>query len=207
LGGKTAQRIEQAQLKPPSSSPSLKPITTDNQLPTPPNEEDSAGGTSKLKSVAPFKSNANSEYGGWPTPRSNVASCASSPPQLDDIELPNFGDGHSFEDTSAMNTLFLGSQHYNFPDPSAKISPASSNGAEPNHEDVENWRMHHFEDGLPPRGIQDAPFDSEALPLGWRGVDSPNGSSASDMNPFSDANVEKEAYHTNFNELHIPYSP
>lgn len=194
LGGKTSEKIEEARLKPPKMGSSPEPIAIDT-LPTPPNEktyiEDGMSGLAALENQNMGMLRPSGSEG-WPTPRSNLSnpgSSSSSPPRLDEIELPSFEDSH-YEDPASFDPLATASQQFDFPDPSSKASVTSSDEVEPDLDG--NWREQQFEGGL---SHQEGRFDVN-FSSSWSKQASPARSNASDTDPFSDANVQKGVDHT-----------
>lgn len=194
LGGKTYVKIEEARLN-LKASPSPDPIVIDTQLPTPPSEKNASYFGTELTTglvnlelpKGPLRPTGSD---GWPTPRSNVSnsgSPASSPPALED-GLPSFEDAPYDELLQTnLDPLQIASQQFDFPDPSNKGSPTSSNEAEPDldepFDDDTPWNDQHFD--LPDPLLQRSPDWA-----GLRRMESPTGSNNSDMNPFSDANAQ-----------------
>jgi ubiquitin carboxyl-terminal hydrolase 4/11/15 len=157
---------------------------------------------------------ANHASDGWPTPRSNAQSSpTSTPPPLEDTELPSFDKSQYDELVNAsLDPLQIASQrydlpdslskpspiatdldyvhvgsHWDLPDSSSKASPTSSNEAEP---DLDS--DHNGHDWSVPRGIVGA----------LQGLDSSQGweessalysdSSSSDAHPLADLNTGEE---------------
>jgi ubiquitin carboxyl-terminal hydrolase 4/11/15 len=126
---------------------------------------------------------ANSASDGWPTPLSIARSSpASSPPPLDDKELPSF-ENSQFDEIlqTPLDPLQIASHQYDFPDPSAGVSPTSSTGAEPDL-DHADWGLSQFED------LQTMDSSTEWEAMSPRYSDSSN----SEANPFADANTQKK---------------
>lgn len=149
----------------------------DVQLPTPPSE-------SAAPTPFPFPLAQRPSSAGYLTPRSNSRSTpASSPPPLDDVDPPTFEDSQNDElliPEDGLGPLEIASQQFDFPDPSARASPTSSNEAEPDYDD-------------PP--ASSSLFRRNADINCWvannNGLPSPVGSDSDMMNPFSDANLQK----------------
>lgn len=126
--------IEAAKQK--AAAPSLEEDAP-AQLPTPPSEEQAefrptqALTTEWLGSILP--SDAMLGEGSWLTPQSNARSSpASSPPPLDDVDLPTFEESQDeslLQET--LDPLVLATHQFDFPNPSSSNSPTSSNEAEP----------------------------------------------------------------------------
>lgn len=126
---------------------------------------------------------ANSASDGWPTPLSIARSSpASSPPPLDDKELPSF-ENSQFDEMvqTSLDPLQIASHQYYLPDPSAEVSPTSSTGVEPDL-DKSEWGFPQFDD------LQTMDSSTE-----WENL-SPqySDSSSSEANPFADANIQKK---------------
>ncbi|KAH7927348.1 cysteine proteinase [Leucogyrophana mollusca] len=186
LGGKSHEKIEDARLKSSIVTEASTTTPADNQLPTPPSES----------TTPAFVMLQPSADVGWPSPQSNSRSSpASSPPPLDDGDPPSFEDS-KYDDAinpSNLDPLSLASHRFDFPDPSWKASPTSSNEAEPDCDDA------------PSPSCSPSQVDSRSGSFGTRlrraaswtdesgMLPSPAGSD-SDLNPFSDANTEKHTY-------------
>jgi ubiquitin carboxyl-terminal hydrolase 4/11/15 len=176
-------------------------VTIEAQLPTPPNEttpeDDVTIHGSKFKDREVYGPARPPQGEDWLTPRShnvsNGGSMGSSPPQLDEIELSTFDTAPAFAHMSALNDLLIGPQ-FNFPDPSSKASPTSSNEAEPDLDDDRPEGDIWPAGADQPRLYQhvDAPFgDSFSTAMPWNSPQSPHGSATSDPNPFTDVNAEE----------------
>lgn len=130
LGGKTHTKIEEARLKQPTASASSTTIGVDTQLATPPNEPNhfyTNSGPSKLTSVSGLTSIPA-------TSRSNSRSSpASSPPPLDDPDLPSFEQSQMDNSLPGLSQAMMEFTRgdFQFPNPLSKGSPTSSNEAEP----------------------------------------------------------------------------
>lgn len=175
LGGKTHHRIEEARRKPKANAE--EGMVIDTQLPTPPSED-----SGYMTSLPP----SQTLPGPWAlrSQRSNAGSSVASP-SLED--LPALEDSQPHDQfTHELDPPAISSQSFDFPDPSAKASPTSSNEAELDS-DIEDLVSDEgnptFEVGV-----------SEVVPgnsPGHSRVGSPSSlSSVSDMNPFSDANMQ-----------------
>jgi ubiquitin carboxyl-terminal hydrolase 4/11/15 len=182
LGGKTFEKIEEARRKPTKTDPSPEPIVIDARLPTPPNENSYMVDEMSNLAVVVGRSVEASKPSGvddWPTPRSNlsnVGSPESSPPLLEEIELSNF-DESQYEDSTSLDPYMISSQQFNFPDPSSKASPTSSDEVEPDIDlDSVSPTQHRTSFPVSPT---------------W----SRRGSNASDVNPFSNSNLQKDDNH------------
>ncbi|KIJ65708.1 hypothetical protein HYDPIDRAFT_110858 [Hydnomerulius pinastri MD-312] len=172
LGGNTQQKIEAAREKSAEIVDAAPSSAT--QLPTPPNE-----------SVAlTFAYPQKSQGAGWLTPQSHSKSSpSSSPPPLDDGDLPNFEDSQQDQLISGGNlrSLLMDEPSFEFPDPSYKASPTSSNEVEIDDDPEELRRQ--FDDS-PTRASEHVWHDTEDF------LPSPVDSN-SPSNPFSDANSQK----------------
>lgn len=123
------------------------------QLPTPPSEGQvevlPAQGLSAelLSNMLPPDSGLSE--GSWPTPQSNARSSpSSSPPPLDDADPPSFEE--ALDDRilqSPFDPLEISNQRFEFPDPSSRNSPTSSNEAEPDVDIEDLWERHAGERG------------------------------------------------------------
>ena len=135
-------------------------------------------------------------------PRSLLAS-STPPPALDDAFVnTQFTHSHfdKFESNqfngpfSQYDDLFLQTANqFDFPDPTSKGSPSSSNEAQGDFEDAsqEPWG------NMLSYGSAD---ESE----GQAGQGPSPGSSASDVNPFSDANLQKQESRDGTSRIEIP---
>lgn len=194
LGGKTYQKIQAARLKPPVQLGDgvMKTDVPEKQLPTPPNE--STGSAIQERGLLPFDPSMRKveppQDPRWYL-RSNGSNTASSMPSPPD-DPPDFEESQS--DTliaESVDPLLLSSQRFDFPDPSNKGSPTSSNEAEidldSDHEEARPYSV----------GVWEASGDNSPDWDGLSGgIGSPSSSSISDMNPFSDANVQKSDHDT-----------
>lgn len=156
----------------------------DTQLPTPPNEPTLSyppvSSTSLMHpttSIPPISSSRWNLRSG----NSNRGSSIPSPPD----DPPDFDESQShIPDT--LDPLMISSERFDFPDPSNKASPTSSNEAEADPDDLD-----------PNAWANDEPFSigvQEVSPTGspdWNGRTSPSSDSLSDTNPFADANAQK----------------
>ncbi|GBE86464.1 cysteine proteinase [Sparassis crispa] len=140
LGGKSYARVEAAKSKPKS----LESVQQEqSQLPTPPDEPIVKSAFESQPQFASLKRAATERFtslpirrqyeDGWPTPQSDSRSSPdSSPPPLDDGDPPP-----SFEESqspTSLDALALSAHQLDYPDPSSRGSPTSSNEAEPDLE-------------------------------------------------------------------------
>ncbi|KAF9460519.1 hypothetical protein BDZ94DRAFT_1265773 [Collybia nuda] len=178
LGGKTHHKIEEARLK---STTNKDHVTIDTQLPTPPNEDESGFSGSGLAKLAVINQSPGLQLDDPWVPRYTSGSSAPTPPHNDP---PGFDESQTDElVVDHQDPLSLSSHHYDFPDPSGKTSPSSSNEAEVDSDDAGWGAGRSFS-----IGVDDA---SQSNSPDWQsGMASPT-SSFSDNNPFSDANVQK----------------
>ncbi|KAF8966337.1 hypothetical protein BDZ97DRAFT_1809088 [Flammula alnicola] len=196
LGGKSFQKIQEAKLQAKADVTGQPKVTIGTQLPTPPNEpsdlingdghaffSEVSTSLSRLRNNDPW--NLRSSGSNIPSPP------ADDPPDFDDSQaLPYHND-----------PLLLSTQRYDFPDPASKASPTSSNEADADldtdlDQDPE-WKtsLNNFSVGVTEVGDWDA-VSNQA---------SPSYSEVSDLDPFSDTNMQKlgddEAMDTN-NDAH-----
>ncbi|TFY59459.1 hypothetical protein EVG20_g7789, partial [Dentipellis fragilis] len=133
LGGKTYAKIEAARAaaRIQDAQSETETMRTDIQMPTPPEEPMSGLKPSLHNSLVKL---SNEPVGRFTRATDSPASTsqASSPPPLDDREPPSYGDA-SYDD--ALDPLTLATNRFDFPDPSSKASPTSSNEVEPDSED------------------------------------------------------------------------
>jgi len=194
LGGKSHDKIEEARSKQPGPNANLDDIAIDTQLPTPPNESSQSSylnsGTSRLAALVPVPARDV-----WPTSHSNAKSSpASTPPALEDSELPDFENSQLDEVIqTSLDPLQIASHHYDFPDPSSKASPTSSIEAEPDfdHDHNEsNWDL----PGAIFDELQTFDNDWEQGQYSDSGSDSPHIGfpRISNANPFADPTTQEE---------------
>ncbi|KAF8159509.1 hypothetical protein B0H34DRAFT_654719 [Crassisporium funariophilum] len=185
LGGKSYQKIQEASQQPKSGNDD--PIVTiDTQLPNPPNETNFSF-TNDHNSL--FSDTGMGGDGQWTmrSSGSNAGSSAPSPPTDDPTDLDDYPEAL----VPYQHTMFRSSQRYDFPDPSSKASPTSSNEADADLSSDIEWGpspFTTFEDEV-----------KEVFPDNGRSPDwdivstqaSSSHSEFSDVNPFSDANVQR----------------
>lgn len=154
LGGKTHTKIEEARLKQPQTS-SSPPPDVETQLATPPDEPDYGPPSQHPFGPAPLPKTTTSDS--WPTSLSNSRSSpASSPPPLDDQDLPDtlsFQDDDDDDDGDALQGIPIGnmlniwqknvtrSRGFRFPHAPSKGSPSSSNEAEPDMDEIMTFEV------------------------------------------------------------------
>jgi ubiquitin carboxyl-terminal hydrolase 4/11/15 len=129
---------------------------------------------------------ANSASDQWPAPHSNAKSSpASTPPPLEDPELPSF-DNSQFDEVvqTSLDPLQIALHQYDLPDPSSsKASPTWSNEAEPDLDQDRNrsqWDL-HFD-------------DLETIDSSWESMSGQysDSSSVAETHPFADQREEKD---------------
>lgn len=126
LGGKSFHKTEEAKQQPLDAEVNEAPaVAIDTQLPTPPNEPTS---NYMSTSIAPFFSHPHSEvdHEQWNlrSAGSNAGSSLPSPPADDP---PDFEES---QPSYSHDALYRATQRYDFPYPSSKASPTSSNEAD-----------------------------------------------------------------------------
>jgi ubiquitin carboxyl-terminal hydrolase 4/11/15 len=175
-------------------------MTIDTQLPTPPSETNSSymgGGVSRLAALSQTKSHSLQPHANdhW-NPRSNGLNAGSFGPSPPPDDPPDFEDSQSNGlATSSLDPLLLASRrfdspHFEFPDPSNKASPTSSNEAEADLDtdpDDDDW---HRPGSFAVMARDSSPGGSPDW-SGLSGMVSPSGSSISDMNPFTETTIQK----------------
>lgn len=153
-------------------------MTIDTQLPTPPNEEESGFAGSGLSRLAAITQSPRPQLEDPWVPRYTSGSSAPSPPPDDP---PGFDESQT--DELISDPLLISSERFDFPDPSGKTSPSSSNEAEVDSDDPDWEAERSLSIGVHEASPSNSPD--------WQsGMASPT-SSFSDNNPFSDANVQK----------------
>ncbi|KAG6900323.1 hypothetical protein C0993_012520 [Termitomyces sp. T159_Od127] len=177
LGGKTHHKVEEARLKRQGDVEDTK-MTIETQLPTPPNEDSGCMTALPLPEPEPLSADP------WSL-RSQGSTSSVASPSPD--HLPSFEEtqDQSFE---TLDPLLLSSERFDFPDPSTKASPTSSNEVEIDSEDLyEDW------EGNTPSvevGVKEViPGNSPDARVGLGSSSSM--SSFSDIESFSDANMQK----------------
>ncbi|KAF9482583.1 cysteine proteinase [Pholiota conissans] len=185
LGGKSFQKTQEAKSQPRVEPEVRKEVVISTQLPTPPNESSDFASSDRL----PFFTDTPSgitlhESDSWNL-RSNDSNAGSSVPSPPTDDPPEFDD---YANSYNNDPLILSSQRYDFPDPSNKASPTSSNEVELDTElDQEvDWEssLNNFSVGV-----------TEVRTSDWDEVSnraSPSYSQSSDSDPFNDANNQKE---------------
>ncbi|KAG6840248.1 hypothetical protein C0991_007941 [Blastosporella zonata] len=176
IGGKTHHKIEAARLKPQNGAEESMAIET--QLLTPPSED--SGYSSALVLHEPQSLPGDP----WSirSQGSNPGSSAASPTPED---LPSFEESQSHHHVNDTLDPLLASERFDFPDPSAKASPTSSNEAEIDSEDLE-WDVNTSV----MVGVTEV--RPESSPDGSR-VRTSSTSSISDIDSFSDVNLQKDS--------------
>lgn len=160
LGGKSYDKIEAAKASEDlsSSSQTVHDNAPTTQLPTPPYDGESSfddgrvthtlrSSNNMLPLVAGKSASSYDLSRRWPTPQSDARSSPnSSPLPPDEMDPPSFEDAQ-FDDViaSSLSPLGLSTQQFDFPDPSSRSSPTSSNEAEPDLDrDQEDWQLDHI---------------------------------------------------------------
>lgn len=193
-------------------------VTIDTQLPTPPNEEtDYAPVGLRLPSIADIPS--GSDLGlmhddPWNIRSSGAGSTAGSsipsPPTAFDDPPPDFDD-YPYSNGNS-EAFIISNQSYDFPDPSNKASPTSSNEVEldtdldiDETEEEEGWnssfeRLDTFitdDPGLP-EGMKVQKITGTWSPVSDKASPrrSHHDSFLDDSDPFSDSNVQKDEVQT-----------
>ncbi|KDR80672.1 hypothetical protein GALMADRAFT_241045 [Galerina marginata CBS 339.88] len=193
LGGKSFQKVQKAKLQPKVEVKEEPIVIIDTQLPTPPNDTADFTNTDRLPFFSELSSDLrlrNSDSWNLRSSGSNGGSSVPSPPTDDP---PDFEDYRNDPLVSYNDPLVLSAQRYDFPDPSSKASPSSSNEADIDLDtdlDHEDWDspMNKFRVGV--REVSSGSGRSpEWDPVSIRA--SPSYSESSDLDPFSDANMQK----------------
>ncbi|KAG6908782.1 hypothetical protein DXG01_003311 [Tephrocybe rancida] len=185
LGGKTHHKIEEARLKLKSQKPQGDgddSMIIETQLPTPPSED------SGYATALPLPESQTLPGDSW-TIRSQGSTAGSSVASPSPEHLPSFEESQSHDDNNGpLDPLLLSAdpERFEFPDPSAKASPTSSNEAEIDSEELE-WDV-----GASIRvGVTEVvPDSSPDRSSGFRS--SPSSSSISDIDPLGDVNTQKD---------------
>lgn len=160
-------------------------MTIDTQLPTPPSED-----SGYMTGLIALPSTQTLPGDPWSL-RSHNSNAGSSAASSSLDELPGFEESQTHDLFSdRRDPLLISSERFDFPDPSGKASPTSSNEAEADPDtdldDVDS------EDGVS-NGVE--VNEVEVLPgnspvEGRSGIGSPS-SSTSDDSPFNDVNSQK----------------
>jgi ubiquitin carboxyl-terminal hydrolase 4/11/15 len=195
LGGKSFLKIQEAKLQPKAELKGDSNVTMDSQLPTPPNEKVDYPSNDRpyfsiLSSLSSDRTGRPSDSWNMRSGGSNAGSSVPSPPNTDDP--PDF-DEYQPEIFGPYSDRINIPQRYEFPDPSGKASPTSSNEADADidtdlDQDTE-WasvttnlvRFGHGRGRSHNTGWEDASHEA-----------SPSYSELSDSDPFSDANVQQK---------------
>ncbi|GLB43409.1 putative peptidase C19 family protein [Lyophyllum shimeji] len=181
LGGKTHQKIEEARRKPPAQADDS--MTVDTQLPTPPSEDSMSTPARPMLGTQPLPNDS------W-TPRSQGSNDDSSVPSPSPDDVPALEEPLPHDQfINTLDPLSIASHRFDFPEASSKASPTSSNEAEVDTDtDDLDWEENPsgFEVGV-----------SEVVPSNSPdAMGSPSSaSSASELNPFNDANTQKRDDH------------
>lgn len=178
LGGTSHKLVSAARERPKAGSSQEPSVTIDTQLPTPPNESSSYfdGPLRSLNTHDRWKMRSDGS-----NPGSSVPSPpADDPPDFDESQSDPLVSDHS-------DPTYLSTQRFDFPDPSQKASPTSSTEADPDRDSL--------------RELDDEAWDS-SRPFSFRDrsseerdvvstMASPSYSELSDIDPYSDSNVQK----------------
>lgn len=189
LGGKSFLKIQEAKLQPKADLNGDSNITVDTQLPTPPNEKTDYPSNdrpylSMLSSLSSDRTGRPGDSWNMRSGGSNAGSSVPSPPNTDD---PPDCEEYQPEIFGPYNDCISVPQRFDFPGPSNKASPTSSNEADIDtdlDQDTE-WapattNLVHFGHS---HGRWEDAVSHEA---------SPSYSELSDSDPFSDANVQQK---------------
>ena len=195
LGGKSFLKTQEAKLQPKPELKDDSDVTIDTQLPTPPNEK--VDYPSNTRPYFSMLSSLSSDLAGRPADSwnmrsggSNAGSSVPSPPNTDDP--PDFEE--------YQPEIFGIPQKYDFPDPSTKASPTSSNEADPDIDtdldrDTE-WASVTTHFTIPTNGVHFGRDHRRSHDAGWEDAvsheASPSYSELSDSDPFSDMNVQEK---------------
>lgn len=171
-------------------------VTIDTQLPTPPNETDGFTNSDRL----PFFSELSSDLKSRNTDRWNLRSSesngGSSVPSPPTDDPPDFEDFQNESLSYNSDPLIISTQRFDYPDPSNKASPTSSNEA-----DVDVDTDLDAEDPDWDTNVEKYSVNVKAVPAGdgtlrWESMSnraSPSYSDFSDLDPFTDANTQKHS--------------
>ncbi|KAG6850558.1 hypothetical protein H0H93_011757 [Arthromyces matolae] len=177
LGGKTHHKIEEARSKVYRNVDTMdddaqrQPISTEDNV---------------FLNAAPLPDPQPLAIDPWSL-RSQGSNAGSS------VASPSPDDLPSFEDSQALDSLdshFLSHERFDFPEPSAKASPSSSNGADIDSDDLDDWAEENRSVEI---GVKEVV--PENSPSGRSGLRSSSStSSISDIDSFSDVNTQKGSY-------------
>ncbi|KAG6902330.1 hypothetical protein C0995_001367 [Termitomyces sp. Mi166 len=188
LGGKTHHKIEEARLKRQGDGDD-NTMTIETQLPTPPSEDSRYLNTLPLSASKPLPGDP------WSLRSQGSSSSIAS---LSPNHLPSFEESQAQDQFSTtLDPLLLSSEPFDFPDPSVKTSPTSSNEVEIDSEDLdEDWveNTPSIEVGVK----EVVPGSSPDVKVGLGSSSSM--SSISDIDSFDDVNVQKDSG-SNFRRL------
>jgi len=200
LGGKSFLKIQEAKLQPKAELQG--DVNIDTHLPTPPNEK--ADYPSNNLPYFSMLSSLSSDLTGRPdgswnmrSGGSNADSSAPSPPNTDDP--PDF-DEYQPDIFGSYSDRINIPQRYDFPDPTGKASPTSSNEADADidtdlDQDTE-WASVTTNFTIRANELLFGRGRGRSHDTGWEDAvsheASPSYSELSDSDPFSDANVQQK---------------
>ncbi|KAG5725448.1 Ubiquitin carboxyl-terminal hydrolase 4 [Termitomyces sp. T112] len=177
LGGKTHHQIEEARLKRQGGEANM---INETQLPTPPNEDNGYLNTLSLPAPQPLSSDP------WSL-RSQGSNSSVASPSPDHLPLLEESQGQDHI-SGTLDPLLFSEERYDFPDPSAKASPTSSNEVEIDSEDLdEDWVGNTPSIKVGVKEVVPGSSPDSRLGLG----SSSSSSSISDIDSFDDANIQK----------------
>ncbi|KAJ3515187.1 hypothetical protein NLJ89_g1915 [Agrocybe chaxingu] len=197
LGGKSFRKTQEAQLAPSQDVDPKPPVSIDTQLPTPPNEPDDYAHNDRSTFFPEHSLGSRSlDTDPW-TLRSGGSNAGSSVPSPPTDDPPDFEE---FQPESLVSYPFdaldISTQRYDFPDPSNKASPTSSNEAEVDldtdlEQDDPEWEttMGTYDVGVREVYRRDGSPDWDVV----SNQATQSYSDISDVNPFSDSNVQELA--------------
>ncbi|KAF8906237.1 hypothetical protein CPB84DRAFT_1844494 [Gymnopilus junonius] len=192
LGGKSSLKVLDAKLQ-PKPEVRIEPVSAsigsmDAHLPTPPNEPADFIHSDRLPFFSSDLRLESSDSWNLRSGGSNAGSSVPSPP-TDDAR--DFDDYH--QSMSYSGPLALATQRFAFPDPASKASPTSSNEADVDLDidlDTEDWDSAHEKYRVSVREVSSGNGRSPDWdPVSNRA--SPSYSEVSDLDPFSDVNIQK----------------
>lgn len=195
LGGKSVIKIEEAKSQPRSDITPNPAIAIGTQLPTPPNETDDLTGGERphfFPGMSTSLALHSNDRWGLRSAGSTGGSSVPSPPNDDTNDFDDYPDESGIYKGDALE---ISARRYDFPDPSNKASPTSSNEADIDvdtdlDQDDQDWdtSMDKYEE-VPVSG----PISTGEEPR-WNSANSrgsPSYSDLSEVDPFSDANAQK----------------
>jgi len=202
LGGKSFLKIQEAKLQPKAELKDDSDVTIDTHLPTPPNEK--ADYPSNNQPYFSMLSSLSSDLTGRPDDSwnmrsggSNAGSSVPSPANTDDP--PDFDEYQPDIFGSYNDRIHVPQRRYDFPDPTGKASPTSSNEADADidtdlDQDTEWASQTNFT--IIANEIRFGLGRGRSHDTGWEDAvsheASPSYSELSDSDPFSDTNVQQK---------------